>query len=182
MRSNLQQAGHDVVAPSRQQCDLAASDSAARIWALLDQYRPGVIVNCAGVYDPGLAQDQDPVMRVNFGSNWNIVNRVALDPWPVRIVMIGSSAYSAGRPRHLLYAASKAALHNLWSGARDLFESGPARIDIVHPVRVRTKMIQNQFDLSLDWLEPDQVAAEVHRLIQEDQGSRCIEITFEENK
>ena len=182
MLTQLSQRGYHTIAINRDCCDLAQSDSQVQIWDLIDRHRPDVIINCAGIYDPTLLQDQDPIMRVNFGSNWSIVNRVAKDPWPVRIVMIGSSAYSHGRPQHLLYAASKAALHNLWSGAKEMFGSGPVKIDVVHPVRVRTSMTAHMHNQDVDFLEPEHVAEVIVGLIESDLGSQCVEINFGGNK
>lgn len=56
------------------------------------------------------------------------------------IILIGSSAYLGGRKNYILYSASKAALHNIYLGARENFSSKVINFNILHPQRIKTKM------------------------------------------
>jgi len=96
--------------------------------------------------------------------------------------MIGSSSYTGGRQLYPLYSASKAALYNLWESARDYFAGSDITVDLVNPVRTRTKMATagKSFDPKLDYLEPDQVAGEIYKLVETDLASACVDMTFKD--
>lgn len=42
----------------------------------------------------------------------------------------------------MLYSSSKAALHNLYQGAKEKFKNSNIKIDIFHPTRFRSKLIK----------------------------------------
>jgi short-subunit dehydrogenase len=75
---------------------------------------------------------------------------------PVKIIMIGSSAYRSGRKSYILYAASKTALYSIWQGASEYFQGTNVTVSLLNPVRTRTPMI----DMSTKdiCLEPHDVA------------------------
>ena len=154
---------------------------------LLTHAGADVVINCAGVFENGWAQSHTRTMNVNFGSNWSIV-RHFLDAKnqdkATRIIMIGSSSYTSGRKLYPLYSASKAALFNLWQGAKEALDGTPITIDLVNPVRTLTKMATQgkQVDPALDYLQPEQVADQIYQLVKENQASRCIDMTFEDAK
>lgn len=172
--------GFDLLALDRCHCDLADPNHRDLIWELLDQYQPRVIINCAGVYDRSWDLDLDPMMRVNFGSNWSIIRWAAKNPRDLRIIMLGSSAHDQPRAQHMLYAATKSATHSLWQSARDFFGKGPVKIDIVHPVRTKTPMTRSSWDSGLDFLDPRSVAQEIMGLVIQNGPSSCLEINFKE--
>jgi short-subunit dehydrogenase len=95
--------------------------------------------------------------------------------------MVGSTAYKTGKKDYMVYSASKAALHNLWQGARDAFADTPVQVDLVNPVRTRTQMVA-PFSNELDYLEPEEIAKWILQLDQCNNPSSSVDITFKESK
>jgi ribitol-5-phosphate 2-dehydrogenase (NADP+) / D-ribitol-5-phosphate cytidylyltransferase len=160
-------------------------DSYEKLKILLDNAEADAIVNSVGVFVNGYADDYQTTMNVNFGSNWHIVRWLEANrDQNVRVVMVGSSSYTAGRRLYPLYSASKAALFNLWQSARDQFADTDIRIHLLNPVRTLTPMATagKEIDPNLDYLQPEQVAREIFRLAQPDCVSSCVDMTFEDNK
>jgi NAD(P)-dependent dehydrogenase (short-subunit alcohol dehydrogenase family) len=177
-RTAFLDAGYSVIPVSRNLIDFACADAEAQIQEFLGYAEPDVVVNCAGRF----SKNDEPAgttMNINFNSNWAIVQHYLKASNAVRIVMVGSSAYQSGRKDYMVYSASKAALHNLWQGARDAFAETDVRIDLVNPVRTRTQMVA-PFDNNLDYLEPEEIAAWILRLDQCGEPSRCVDITVKE--
>lgn len=154
------------------------------ICSLLTNASPDVVINCAGVFENGWQQNHTRTMNVNFGSNWSIA-RHYMNPenqkYATRVIMIGSSSYNSGKKLYPLYSASKAALYNLWQGAKEVLEGTDIIIDLVNPVRTLTKMATagKSIDSALDYLKPEQVAEQIYQLVEQNQTSRCIDMTFE---
>ena len=171
-------AGYSVIPVSRNLIDFEQSGAELQIQEFLGYAEPNVVVNCAGQF----AKNDKPAgatMNINFNSNWAIVQHYLNAPKAVRIIMIGSSAYKSGRKDYMVYSASKAALHNLWQGARDAFADTDVQVDLVNPVRTRTPMVA-PFDDKLDYLEPKEIARWILQLDQCNDPSRCVDITFKE--
>ena len=168
-------AGYTVMPFDRNKLDLAADSE--HIGNILTDLDPDVVVNCAGIFADNTADDG--MLQVNVNSNWCIIKHYTQNhSRPVKVILVGSSAYSGGRKNYMLYSATKAALHNLWEGARDFFADTEIGIDIVHPVRTRTAMVAPYQD-TLDYLEPETVAQTI--LAQATQpGSSCINLTFKD--
>jgi NAD(P)-dependent dehydrogenase (short-subunit alcohol dehydrogenase family) len=160
--------------------DFACADAEAQIQEFLGYAEPNVVVNCAGRFAKN-EESAGATMNINFNSNWAIVQHYLKAPKAVRIIMVGSSAYNSGRKDYMVYSASKAALHNLWQGARDAFVNTEVRVDLVNPVRTRTRMVA-PFDNKLDYLEPEEIAGWILQLDQCNDSSRCVDITFKEQE
>ena len=152
---------HTVITVSRQQLDLAGSlpnQQYTDMQSVLSHINPDVVINCAGVFAGNFAE----VFAVNVSSNWQIIEYYTRYPSikPVQIILVGSSAYHSGRKNYPLYAASKAALHNLVQGAQEMFAGTQISLSLLHPTRVNTKMSQ-QLTSAQHWLTPDHVAAQI---------------------
>jgi NAD(P)-dependent dehydrogenase (short-subunit alcohol dehydrogenase family) len=180
VRQSFLDAGYSVIPVSRNLIDFACVDAEAQIQEFLGHAEPNVVVNCAGRFakNDELAAE---TMNINFNSNWAIVQYYLKSPKAVRIIMVGSSAYKSGRKDYMVYSASKAALHNLWQGAKDAFADTSVQVDLVNPVRTRTQMVA-PFDNKLDYLEPKEIAEWILQLDQYDEPSRCVDITFKDAK
>jgi len=167
--------GYTVVPFDRVKLDLAKHSE--KIGVILNDLKPDVVVNCAGMF-AGNDADND-MIQVNLNSNWCIIKHyIQQANTSTKIILVGSSAYSGGRKNYMLYSATKSALHNLWEGARDFFADTEIGIDIVHPVRTRTAMVAPYQD-TLDYLEPETVAQAI--LTQANRpGSNCINLTFKD--
>ena len=186
-KSAFLKAGYRVIPVDRTIIDFDRPDADAQINSLLTNGQPDVIVNATGVFRNGWQQDHVETMNVNVGSNWSIL-RHYMNPSnqtkSTRIIMIGSSSHSGGRPLYPLYSASKAAVYNLWQSASQMLEDTDIVIDLLNPVRTLTRMSTagKAIDPNLDYLQPEQVAQQIILLCQEGLASRCIDMTFKDVK
>lgn len=177
--------GYRVIPVGSDQLNFESANSHYDVAKLLNQAQADVVVNSAGVFINGYVNTHHTTMNVNFGSNWSIISYfMALRGLSktTRIIMVGSSSYTSGRQLYPLYSASKAALYNLWESARDYFGGSEIVVDLINPVRTRTKMASagKSFDPTLDYLEPDQVAEEIFKLVESDLPSACVDMTFKD--
>jgi short-subunit dehydrogenase len=180
VRQAFLDAGYSVIPVSRNLIDFASSDVEFQIQEFLSLCAPDVVVNCVGKF----SRNDEPAgatMNINFNSNWAIVQHYLKNPQAVRVILIGSSAHTAGKKNYMVYSASKAALYNLWQGARDAFIGTDVNIDLVNPVRTRTQMVA-PFSDQLDYVEPEEVARWVLQLDQTNDSSRCVDINFKDQK
>ena len=176
--NELLRAGYKVKPISSDQINFIHGEVESHIDNLLSDVEPDVVINCAGTFGDN-SSNYYQTMDINFGSNWFIIKHYLKNTAkPVNIVFVGSSAYKAGKKNYMLYSASKAALHNLWEGAREFFADHNIAVNIVHPVRTKTKMVA-PYDSNLDYLNPEEVAQVVVELAQSNTSS-CKEITFKE--
>ena len=187
-KSAFLKAGYRVIPVDRTIIDFDRPDADAQINSLLTNGQPDVIVNATGVFRNGWQQDHVETMNVNVGSNWSIL-RHYLNPSnqtkSTRIIMIGSSSHSGGRPLYPLYSASKAAVYNLWQSTKQMLVDTNIMVDLVNPVRTLTRMSTDggkKIDPALDYLKPEQVAQRIIQLCQEGLASRCLEMTYEDVK
>jgi NAD(P)-dependent dehydrogenase (short-subunit alcohol dehydrogenase family) len=179
-RQTFLDAGYSVIPVRRDLIDFAQSTAEAQIQEFLGYADPDVVVNCAGRF----AKNDEPAqltMNINFNSNWAILQYYLKAPKAVRIIMVGSSAYKAGKKDYMVYSASKAALHNLWQGAQDAFADTPVQVDLINPVRTRTQMVA-PFSNKLDYLEPEEIARCILQLDQCNDRGRSVDITFKDAK
>jgi len=172
--------GHQVVNIDRETIDLERVDSDELLRKRLTIHQPDVIINCAGY----LGENDESARRslaVNVESNWSLIRYYVENPAQrrVKIIMVGSSAYREGKKQYMMYSASKAAVHNLWEGARGYFENSLVTVSVLHPVRTRTKMTINRFSPNLDYFEPAEVAEELLTLAL-DPTSKCVCLSFKE--
>ena len=186
-KSAFLKAGYRIIPVDRTIIDFDRPDADAQINSLLTNGQPDVIVNATGVFRNGWQQDHVVTRNVNVGSNWSIL-RHYMNPSnqtkSTRIIMIGSSSHSGGRPLYPLYSASKAAVYNLWQSASQMLEDTDIVIDLLNPVRTLTRMSTagKAIDPNLDYLQPEQVAQQIILLCQEGLASRCVDMTFEDVK
>jgi 2-C-methyl-D-erythritol 4-phosphate cytidylyltransferase len=180
VKQSFLDAGYSVIPVGRNLIDFAHPAAELQIQEFLGYAEPNVVVNCAGRFAKN-DETAGTTMNINFNSNWAIVQHYLNAPKAVRIIMVGSSAYISGRKDYMVYSASKAALHNLWQGARDAFADTDVRVDLVNPVRTRTPMVA-PFDDELNYLEPEEIAECILQLDQCNDSGRCVDITFKDAK
>jgi NAD(P)-dependent dehydrogenase (short-subunit alcohol dehydrogenase family) len=151
-------AGYTVYPISSKQIDFEWIQSQVQVDELLRKIMPDIVVNCVGHFDDTNKETHFKTMNINVGSNWSIIKHYIENKStkPVKIIMIGSSAYRSGRKNYILYAASKSALYNVWQGASEYFQGTTVTVSLINPVRTRTPMI----DMSTKdiCLEPEDVA------------------------
>ena len=155
------QAGYNVIPVDRHSIDFLHDTSSAEVEAILAQSNPDIVVNCVGYLDKSNSETHNNTFDINVGSNWSIIRyyMTITSQKPINIIMVGSSAYKSGRKDYILYAASKAALYNVWQGASEYFKGRDITIGLVNPVRTRTKMAN--MTTSAICLEPHDVAQEI---------------------
>ena len=155
-------AGYLVTPIAGRQINFVYMASHSDVDDILEQVEPDIIINCVGHFDKTNKETHCNTFDINVGSNWSIIrhyiNKEGSNK-PVKIIMIGSSAYKSGRKDYILYAASKAALYNVWQGACEYFKGSNITLGLINPVRTRTKMID--IKTSAICLEPEDVAQEI---------------------
>ncbi len=151
-------AGYAVYPISSKLINFALLQSQPQVDELLRKIMPDMVVNCVGHFDYTNKESHFNTMNINVGSNWSIIKHYMenISSKPVKIIMVGSSAYRSGRKNYILYAASKTALYSIWQGASEYFQETNITISLLNPVRTRTPMI----DMSTKdiCLEPEDVA------------------------
>lgn len=175
----LLQDEYHIVAVDRKVIDLADPTSELRIHMALTMADPDVVVNCAGVFKDNPDADYDTTFDVNLKSNWSVIKHYIDNPpaKPVKFIMLGSSCYKQGRRNFILYAASKAALFNMWQGASE-YVSENLKLGLINPVHVLTKMVAHKPHKNPEiCLEPVDVAREIKNLCSMEQ-SRYIDIDY----
>ena len=140
---------------------------------------PDVIVNCVGHIDLTNQEMHNKTFDINVGSNWAILKHYITNSAdkPVKIIMVGSSAYKSGRRSYILYSASKAALYNVWRGACDYFNGTNVSVALINPVRTRTPMIDML--TTAFCYEPKDVATEILSMANTP-GKQLVEMQYPE--
>lgn len=177
-------AGYRVITIGRAMLDFNLPTAEIKLVELLDSARADVVVNCAGVFVNGTQEDHHQTFNVNFGSNWGIVryyHAIKDVSKPVKIIMVGSSSYSFGKKQYPLYSASKAALYNLWQATVDMFAGTDISVDLINPMRTRTRMNADHYNPDLPYHDPTEVAEQILELTRH-AGSSCVNMTLEESK
>lgn len=171
-------AGYRVVPVTSSSVDFTATDCYEKVSTILT-VDPDVVVNCVGHLDNTNLETHNKTMDINVGSNWAILKHYIDNPAdkPVKIIMVGSSAYKSGRRSYILYSASKAALYNVWRGACDYFADTNISVALINPVRTRTPMID--MSTAAFCYEPEDVAHEILSLANTP-GKQLVEMTYPE--
>ena len=175
----LLQNEYRIIPLDRTRVDLADESAETKIHEWLKEVNPDLVVNCAGVFGDNNTLKYNTTFDVNVKSNWSVVDYYIKNPPEklVRFVMLGSSCYNQGRRNFILYAASKAALFNMWQGASE-FVSENVKLGLINPVHVHTKMVAHRPHPNPDiCLNPIDVAQEIKNL-SEMTESRYIDIDY----
>jgi NAD(P)-dependent dehydrogenase (short-subunit alcohol dehydrogenase family) len=160
VREKFLATGYRVIPVNSSSVDFNSPESYQQVATILT-VNPDVVINCVGHFDNGNTEKHNKTFDINVGSNWAIIKHYINNPpqKPVKIIMVGSSSYRSGRKAYILYAASKAALYNVWQGACDYFNNTNITVSLINPVRTRTPLI----DMSTPavCLTPNDVALEI---------------------
>jgi short-subunit dehydrogenase len=167
---------YKIVEISRKEIDFNSEISYNQIQKLLIELNPDLIVNCVGHFTNNNNNTHNKIMNINFGSNWSIIKFFVENTSnkPIKIIMIGSSAHREGRKNYMLYAASKAALYNLWLSSSEYFMDSNVSISIINPVKTKTKMMDKS---TTKFIMPEDVA-KVILSIAKDIKSSCIDLEY----
>lgn len=139
--------------------NFAKDNSGKKIFEYLDEIDPDIIINCAGVLGTNM-DNYNNVFDINFKPNWEIIKYFSQKPIlkSKKFIMIGSSAYSSGRKNYILYAASKAAVYNLFLSSCALFQNSNLILGLINPPRIKTKMIEHLLTELTEYLTPQDFA------------------------
>jgi short-subunit dehydrogenase len=148
-----------VIEVNRTQIDFSKETAKSLLYDLLNLHQPDVIVNCTGIFG-GNEIDFDKIFNINVKANWNILEyyKENLSEKLVKFITIGSNSYDSGRRDYILYAASKAALFNIYQGAAEYFIDKNLIIGIINPGKIRTRMIEHLLKSDSVYLTPEEVA------------------------
>jgi short-subunit dehydrogenase len=164
--------------------DLAQTDISTDLDIILKQYKPDIIINCAGVLGD-VDTKFDQIFNTNVRCNWEIIHYYLKNrpDKPLKFIMLGSSVYKQGRRNMILYAASKAALYNMWQGASEFCEDKNIVLGLINPVRVNTKMVKHLTHSNpAACLEAVDVSKEVVKLINTMEQSVSIDLDYKDIK
>jgi short-subunit dehydrogenase len=171
------QSKYTVISIDRNKIDFSQDNYYDKISKELINHNPDLIVNCAGHFGDN-TETHHKTMDLNFGSNWAILKHyIANKPNKnIRFIMIGSSAYREGRRSYMLYAASKAALYNLWLSVKEYFENTNLSVVLINPVKTKTRMMN---PASTTYIMPEDVA---DLILSTSLGSEheCIDMSYKE--
>lgn len=159
LRKELLNNGYLVANVTRKDIDLSSVDAEVLLHKLLDTHQPDIVINCAGVFGDNNIQF-DTIFNTNVKTNWSILNYYRLNK-PIKVVKfitIGSSSYDSGRKNYILYAATKAALFNMYQGASEYFADKNLIIGLVNPGKIRTPMIEHLITKDTACLDPTDIA------------------------
>jgi len=137
--------GHTVIPISTKDIDFNSDQSYSQIQLIIEENKPDIIINCAGILGDNEV-DFNRIFNINLRANWFIAKyymSIFLYSKPVKIILIGSSAYQKGKKDYILYASTKAALFNLYEGLSSYFSSSNIILGLVNPSRIDTKMISH---------------------------------------
>jgi short-subunit dehydrogenase len=178
VRTEFLNAGYRVIPINSSTVDFNNSDSYQQVSTILDA-DPDIVINCVGHFDPTNTETHSKTMDINVGSNWSIIQHYIENPppKPVKIIMVGSSAYKSGRKSYILYAASKAALYNIWQGAGDYFQGSTVTLGLINPVRTRTPMVD--MSTAAVCLSPKDVALKILSMASTD-SNQLVDMKYAE--
>ena len=159
---------NQIITISSSHIDFNSDFSIEQIYSAIDKNQPDVIINCAGVLGNN-DEDFNKIFNINLRSNWIISNyymKCSLLTKTVKVIFIGSSSYHRGKKDYILYAASKAALFNLFEGVSSFFENSKIIFGLVNPTRIDTKMIKHlEKNPNLNYLDPNNVATDIRNFV-----------------
>ncbi len=158
-----------VIPISSSEINFNSEDSSEKISKVIDENKPEIIINCAGVLGHN-REDFNKIFNINVRSNWLIANYFISNPTKItttKVIFIGSSSYQKGKKDYILYASSKAALFNLFEGVSSYFENSKIIFGLINPSRIDTKMIAHlEKNPNLDYLDPNKLAGEILNFIE----------------
>jgi ribitol-5-phosphate 2-dehydrogenase (NADP+) / D-ribitol-5-phosphate cytidylyltransferase len=114
-----------------------------KIHKILKKINPDIIINASGILGTN-KDDYRKIYDINLMPNWEIIKyykKINLKK-KIVIILLGSSAYKSGRKNYILYASSKAALHNLCQGSREYLRGKKITIKLLNFGKIYTSMIK----------------------------------------
>lgn len=168
---------YEVHIVTRKEIDFSERSAYTLLSKKIAELQPDIVLNCAGYFTDN-SETHYTTMDVNFGANWAIVKHYIdnITEHDVKIVLVGSSAHREGRKKYMLYAASKAALYNLWLSAAEYFADSRISVSLVNPVKTKTKMLDKN---ATRYIMPEDVAQAILACAK-DKNNTCIDLDYKE--
>lgn len=177
VKKELLKKGFTIIEVNRADIDLSKETAKSLLFDILNIHQPDIVVNCSGIFGDNEI-DYDKVFNINVKANWNILEyyKENLPEKLIKFITIGSSSYDSGRRDYILYAASKAALFNIYQGASEYFADKKLIIGLINPGKIRTRMIEHLLREDSIYLTPEEVAEQTISFLVDLQKSSYINI------
>lgn len=158
--------GFIIKSPSSSYLNFNKKNSNKILHNLLSKHNFDVIINCIGVFGNNSKNFND-IINPNLKSSWEIINYF-LNKNPnknIKIILIGSSAFSGPRKNYMLYAASKSALNSLYKSSNEYFIKKKISIFIKNPKSFKSRMTRK---LPKEKLKNDAsiIAKQIYKIIK----------------
>lgn len=177
VKKELLKEGFTVIEVSRSEVDFSKETAKSLTHNILTLHQPDIVINCSGIFG-GNEIDFDKLFSINVKANWNILEHYKDNPPEklIKFITIGSSSYDSGRRDYILYAATKAALFNIYQGASEYFADKKLIIGLINPGKIRTRMIEHLLKADTVCLTPEEVAQQTVSFLVSLQKSSYINI------
>lgn len=152
-----------VYAPTSKELDFSNKKSKDKLFNILKKQNCDAIINCIGKFADN-SSDYNYIFDPNLKSNWEILQYFLKNKQKkmVKIILIGSSAYSGPRKNYMLYAASKAALNSLYKSAKEKFQESKISIYIDNPKPFHSNITGN-LNLNKNKIDTSIIANRIYR-------------------
>ena len=129
---------------NKKKINFLKKNSILKIHNVLKKVKADIIINTSGVLGNN-SDKYEKIFDVNLMPTWEIFKFYKKHPpkKKIFIIVIGSKAYKQGRKNYILYASSKAALHNLCQGCVEYLNNININFKIFHFGKVNTNLIKN---------------------------------------
>ena len=134
---------YDLFLFNKKKLNFGISSSKFKLQKILKKINPDIIINASGILGNNY-DDYKKIYDVNLMPNWEIIKhykKINLKKKLI-VILIGSSSYKSGRRNYILYASSKAALHNLCQGSREYLKEKNIIIKLLNFGKIYTPMIK----------------------------------------
>ena len=152
-----------ITSPNSKELNFFHQKSKDKLFNILKKENFDAIINCIGKFADN-SSDYNYIFDPNLKSNWEIL-QYYLKNKPkkmVKIILIGSSAYSGPRKNYMLYAASKAALNSLHKSAKEKFQASKISISIYNPKPFHSNISRN-FKINKNKIDTSIIANRIYR-------------------
>ncbi len=152
-----------IFSPSSKELNFSQNKSKDKLFDILKKQNFDAIINCIGKFANNSA-DYNYIFDPNLKSNWEILQYFLQNKQKkrVKIILIGSSAYSGPRKDYMLYAASKAALNSLYKSAKEKFHGSNISVFIYNPKPFQSNITKN-YKINKNKIDTSIIANRIYR-------------------
>jgi short-subunit dehydrogenase len=134
---------YELILYNRKKLNFYSKKAKEQIHQILKKNNADIIINASGVLGDNF-DDYKKIFDVNLMPNWEIIKFYKKTKLRKKVlfIFIGSSAYKSGRKNYILYASSKAALNNLYQGAKEYLNNKSVKLKLINFGKIYTPMIK----------------------------------------